>query len=152
MGAAAVAVVALQLQLSPVLSASMTGAFDAGSLLVSRPVAPDQVRPGDVIVFTPPGTADRYAHRVVTTERGDAGVAVTTRGDANPEPDPWRAQLGQQPVPRVVLAVPAAGRLLVATADGGARALLLAVAGLAVAVTGTRALLGPPVGVPAASS
>lgn len=139
----ALATVVLSVQLSPVLTSSMTGTFDAGALLLSRPVPTSEVRAADVIVFTAPGTADRYAHRVVSVEPGPAGTVVTTRGDANPAPDPWRAQLQDSHVPRVVTSVPHLGRLVVATSDPGPRAALLALAGLLFGITGTRVLLGP---------
>lgn len=140
---AAGVVVALPLQLSPVLSASMSGTFEPGALLVSRPVPAGQVRPGDVIVFTPPDARDRYAHRVVDVEPSAAGPVVVTRGDANPAPDPWRARLEDPAVPQVVGAVPHLGHLVAAASAPGTRAALLAVAGLLLCLTGTRLLLGP---------
>lgn len=140
---AAAAVVALPLQLSPVLSGSMSGTFEPGALLVSRPVPAELVRPGDVIVFTPPDSGDRYAHRIVDVEPTAGGPVVVTRGDANPAPDPWRARLADERVPRVVTAVPHAGRLLASASAPDTRAALIALAGLLLCVTGTRLLLGP---------
>jgi len=44
-----------------------------------------RIRPGDVIVFVPPGKEGKIVHRVVSVDsRG-----IRTRGDNNKNPDPW---------------------------------------------------------------
>ena len=54
-----------------------------------------QVEVGDVIAFTTPkgidGSVSRLLHRVVAVDEG--GDRFTTKGDANPEPDPFKVGL-----------------------------------------------------------
>jgi signal peptidase len=76
------------------LTGSMSPSIPAGSVLIGIPVPPSAVRAGDVITIRPPeGGLDVVSHRVTSVElRGDA-VLVRTKGDGNPEPDPWLAQI-----------------------------------------------------------
>ncbi len=43
------------------------------------------IRPGDVIVFNPPGLSRKVTHRVVSID----SQGIRTRGDNNPYDDPW---------------------------------------------------------------
>ena len=76
-----------------VRSGSMEPEFSAGDLVFLRPVR--QVEVGDVIAFTTPkgidGSVSRLLHRVVAVDEG--GDRFTTKGDANPEPDPFKVGL-----------------------------------------------------------
>jgi signal peptidase len=70
---------------SAIVSGSMMPAMAPGDVAVVAPVAPDRLRPGQVILFTDPARSDRtLAHRVVS--RQDDGT-FTTRGDANATAD-----------------------------------------------------------------
>lgn len=113
MVATAAAVLVLHVSISPVLSGSMRGAFDPGAVLVSRAVPTRSVRVGDVVVFVPPGHVDSFAHRVQTVATAGTATVITTKGDANPVADPWRARLTGPTVQRVELSVPRVGFLLV---------------------------------------
>ncbi len=138
---AALAVVALQVTVSPILTGSMSPTFDAGAAVLTRPVARESVRAGDVLVFRPPGHTDSYAHRVASvTSRGGVPV-ITTRGDANSSDDPWKAQLVEPTAQRVVLAVPVLGRAMVAIQQPQTRPIALALAGLVFTLIGVRAVL-----------
>lgn len=76
-----------------VQTGSMTPSIPKGSLVFLRPVSWEQVQPGDVISFHPPGRADELiTHRVAEVVNDDAGRAFITQGDANPAPDPWQVQ------------------------------------------------------------
>jgi signal peptidase len=76
-----------------VRSGSMTGTASIGSAVVSRPLAAEAVRVGDVVVLQrldhggaplPP-----VMHRVIErTIDGDGRIIVRTKGDANPTADP----------------------------------------------------------------
>jgi signal peptidase I len=82
---------------------SMGGAAPVGSLVVTRDVA--GVHRGEIVAFTPPGTARVYTHRVVEVA---ADGSFRTQGDINATPDPWTVR------PAAVLGgavaiVPAAG-------------------------------------------
>ena len=105
----AAALVVLQLSVSPVLTGSMRPTFDPGAALPTRSISREAVRPGAVIVFRPPGHTDSYAHRVVEVSRGAAVPVITTRGDANPANDDWRAELVEPTARQVVFAVPQLG-------------------------------------------
>lgn len=142
--AGAFAVIGLHVSTSTVLTGSMRGTFDPGALVITRPMRTSDVRAGDVIMFTPPGETTPYTHRVVTVTGDPAHPVITTKGDANPAPDRWKARLSQPTVPHVVAAVPHLGQWLIALQARGLRTLLLAVLGTVLAVSGTRLILGSP--------
>ncbi|TXR51248.1 signal peptidase I, partial [Quadrisphaera setariae] len=97
----------------PVLSGSMTPYAAQGALVVTEPVAPQAVQTGDVVAFVPPAPFARgnhpVMHRVAALEQVQGAAVMTTRGDANPQPDPWRIALGGADLGRAVLVVPWAG-------------------------------------------
>lgn len=76
-----------------VRSGSMEPEFSAGDLVFLRPVR--QVEVGDVIAFRTSrgidGSVSRLLHRVIAVD--DSGDRFTTKGDANPEPDPFKVGL-----------------------------------------------------------
>jgi hypothetical protein len=64
----------------------MAGTFRPGDCLEVKPVAWEQIRAGDVVVFRGCGSGDEkneIAHRVLAVKPG----GLLTRGDANPQPD-----------------------------------------------------------------
>lgn len=77
-----------------VMTSSMTPDFPAGTLVVVRPVEPAAISPGDVLTYQlRSGEPVLVTHRV--TERhitADGGYLFTTKGDANPTPDPGFVQ------------------------------------------------------------
>ncbi|MGQ7294959.1 signal peptidase I [Quadrisphaera sp. KR29] len=114
-----VAVGALQLagwRAVPVLSGSMTPYAAVGALVVTAPVAPADLAVGDVVAFAPPALYARgrhpVLHRVTSLEQVGGSLAMTTRGDANPEADPWRIDLTGAQVSRALVVLPRAGWLL----------------------------------------
>jgi signal peptidase len=137
-------VLSLRISTHTVLTGSMRGTFDPGALVITREVPTSSIRAGDVIVFTPPGENAPYTHRVVTVAGDARHPVITTKGDANPSPDPWKARLTAPTVQRVVGSVPGAGRVLLALHGRRLHAVLLALLGTVIAVTGTRTLLGSP--------
>lgn len=72
--------------------ASMTGTFRGGDMLITREVAFEAIRPGDVIAFRTPESNDDalVVHRVVAR----AADGLITRGDACGAPDVARVQPG----------------------------------------------------------
>ena len=125
-------------RVSPVLTGSMTPTFRPGDAVVTRPVAVEALQPGMIPVIVPPGEAGPFAHRIVTVATGAHGLVVTTKGDANPAADPWRAGITARRVPVVVGTVPALGRVLVWIHGRALRAVLLCLVGLLVTGMGTR--------------
>jgi signal peptidase I len=73
--------------LSPVLSNSMSPAFSAGDLLITVPVAADQIAPGDVIVVRDDQSYVTFAHRVLKRDKIGSTLKLITQGDANPAAD-----------------------------------------------------------------
>mgnify|MGYP004525143109 CR=1 FL=1 len=69
-----------------VLTDSMKGTFDSGSLIICKTADPEDVRVGDVICFYDPmgnGTTTT-THRVMEIETDEAGnISYITKGDAN---------------------------------------------------------------------
>ncbi|HEY3020688.1 MAG TPA: signal peptidase I [Solirubrobacteraceae bacterium] len=111
----------------PVLSGSMEPHLPIGSLTIAKAVPATSVRVGDVITFQRPngerGTITHRVHRIV--ESGGRRI-YTTKGDANPSPDPWQLQLPGQ-VGRNVADVPYAGYVVIVAALPQSRAGLIAV-------------------------
>ncbi|GAA1521764.1 hypothetical protein GCM10009827_042160 [Dactylosporangium maewongense] len=68
------------------LTGSMRPGIAPGDLVVSAPVAPERVRPGQVVVVEDPARpGPLLVHRVV---RRNADGTLTTKGDANSTEDP----------------------------------------------------------------
>lgn len=132
-----------RLGFSPVLSPSMLPAFGPGDMLVTRPLATQDIAVGDVVVLPlPDAPGQRYVHRVIRVETDEDGLpAVSTKGDNNAEPDPWRLSITSDQVPEVVTSAPGLGRLALYTNGARLRVpLLLLVAGMVLVAT-KRALL-----------
>ena len=87
----------------------MEPASSAGSLLITRLTAPEDIRVSDFIVFPESSqTLPFTAHRVAAVAKdGERPVAIT-KGDNNPVFDPEPVTL-DGPVARVVLAIPRVG-------------------------------------------
>lgn len=66
---------------------SMGTAAPVGTLLWVKPVPYHSVHAGDFIVFHPPGSSETFSHRVYAV---NANGTLTTKGDLNGTPDPWR--------------------------------------------------------------
>lgn len=72
-----------------ILSGSMTPTYPVGTLVVSRPVDPDQIGVGTVVTYQlESGEPTVITHRVVQQAINDQGEPLfQTRGDANDAPD-----------------------------------------------------------------
>ena len=117
-----------------VMSGSMQPTIHTGDAVVVRPVRADTVRPGDVVTFRDPGGTGRLiTHRVRTVRTTDAGVEVTTRGDANTATEQWRTPPRGQ-VGRVVYRLPTAGYVLAPTASRTGRLAFVAAPALLLAL------------------
>ena len=94
-----------------IVSGSMSGSFDRGSLVFAEVVPVRDLRVGDVITYRPPpgaGPSGLVTHRIVEARGG----TFRTRGDANPTPDPWTFRLPGPEQARAVASVPYAGHVL----------------------------------------
>lgn len=111
-----VAVVMLsgRVSVQPVLSGSMSGYADRGDLVVGMATDGSSLQVGDVILFAPPapyGTPGGHpvAHRIHDIRIVDGKPVATTKGDANPQPDPWNLDLSRTRTAEVRLVLPDAG-------------------------------------------
>jgi signal peptidase I len=112
-----------------IVSGSMTGTYDRGSLVLDDVVPVASLKVGDVITYRPPsssGVDHLVTHRIHAIGRGPHGQRVfRTKGDANPVADPWTFTLGGPRQARVRLGVPYAGFAVSALSDRRARMLLV---------------------------
>lgn len=133
----AVAVAALALLLPTVLgyeryvlvSGSMTGTYDTGSIVYAKPVPVAELAVGDVITYAPPAgkTAQQLVtHRIVWAGADAQGRrAFQTKGDANQSADPWRFTLDAPTQARVSFGLPYVGFGVNALADRETRMLVI---------------------------
>jgi signal peptidase I len=110
--------------LEPVLTGSMRPGIQPGDLVLVTPEPVTAVRPGQILLFHPPGNGAPVVHRVVSVSTLDGVPAVHTRGDANNVADPWNARLDGSRAWRVRAVVPHLGYLAVAEHHPGLRLLL----------------------------
>jgi len=132
------------ISVQPVLTGSMRPAFGPGSAIVSRSIPVDRIRPGMVVIFVPPGKSASYAHRVVAVTGSPTHPVLTTKGDANPAADPWRARINAPSIQEVEFGVPWLGNAMVGLHDAGLRALVIVTAGLFIAVAGVKSIVRAP--------
>lgn len=102
------------IRLYAIASGSMEPTFSRGTLVAVVPVAaPSDLRTGEIIAYTAPYLSPNgpVVHRIVDISRNGSEYVFTTRGDANPSPDP-RPVLFSQVVGRVAVALPLLGYLL----------------------------------------
>ena len=139
----AVALIAAVLVLVPALigwqryaivSGSMTGTYDKGSLVLDEVVPVGELRVGDVITYMPPAGDHLITHRISWTGRDAAGARVfRTKGDANPVADGWTFRLDRPTQARVRAGVPYAGYVLMALGRRDVRMILIALPALLIA-------------------
>ena len=133
-------------RLLPVLSGSMAPAMVRGDLAWVEPKPLKELSVGDVLVFNSPARGStpsrRVIHRVIeivdparirSADLKPGTVYVRTKGDANPDVDPWIAGISSEQVWVRTNIVPELGRPLLAAEDRRVRTLtpLLAAALLA---------------------
>lgn len=109
---------------------SMTGAISRGSVVFEEVVPVADLRIGDVITYQPPadsGVDTLVTHRIASID----GAVLRTKGDANPDVDPWTFELAGTTQPRVVQHLPYLGYAVLALQD---RALRIALVGVPAAL------------------
>ena len=121
-----------------IVSGSMTGSYDRGSLVFDDVVPTRDLKVGDVITYTPPpgsGPTGLVTHRIAAITRDAQGTRYRTKGDANAAADPWTFTLRGERQARVVASVPWAGYALSALSDRRVRLLVVGVPALLIAIT-----------------
>ena len=113
-----------------IVSGSMTGTYDRGSLVFDEVVPVKALRVGDVITYRPPrsaGPTGLVTHRITSIghDPKTGGRVFRTRGDANPVRDPWTFTLPNPTQARVVAGVPYMGFVLAKLADRSVRMVLV---------------------------
>jgi len=93
-----------------VISGSMEPAIRTGSIVIVRPIMPDAIQTGDIIMFFSPDRKSLTTHRVVGVE-SDSGLRFSTKGDANKNADMNAVEPGQV-VGTVVHSIPYLGLLV----------------------------------------
>jgi signal peptidase len=139
LGLLLVAPTLLGLQRYVIVSGSMTGSYDRGSLVFDEVVPVSALKRGDVITYKPPrgsGPEGLVTHRIVSIGRDEqAGRVFRTKGDANAVADPWTFTLTQRHQARVVAGVPYMGFVLAALSDRKVRMLIVGVPAAIIALT-----------------
>jgi signal peptidase len=122
-----------------IVSGSMTGTYDRGTLVLDEVVPVSDLRVGDVITYMPPsgaGPDHLITHRIASIGRDQAGARVfRTKGDANAVADPWTFRLNQPTQARVRFGVPHLGRALSALARRDVRMAIIALPALLIALS-----------------
>ena len=117
-----------------IVSGSMSGTYDRGSLVLAEVVPVADLKVGDVITYTPPAGDHLVTHRIAWIGRDNAGQRVfRTKGDANPVADPWTFQLDRPTQARVRFGVPYAGHALSALGRKDVRMAIIALPALLIA-------------------
>jgi signal peptidase len=120
---------ALGYQRYVIVSGSMTGAYDRGSIVFDREVPVADLQVGDTITYQPPpGTSsdELITHRIAWIGADEQGGRLfRTRGDANPSADPWTFSLDKPDQARVEFSVPYVGYLLAALSIPAVRMLAI---------------------------
>ena len=87
-----------------IVSGSMTGTYDRGTLVLDEVVPSADLRVGDVITYMPPagaGPDHLITHRIAWIGRDGSGQrSYRTKGDANETADPWTFRLARDAGPR----------------------------------------------------
>lgn len=96
-----------------VMSGSMTPYIRTGDVVIAMPIAPLDVRPGDIVSFNDPSRGGKLVtHRVRQMRRQGPRVNFITRGDANTGVEKWSVRADHK-ISRTVLRLPKLGFPLV---------------------------------------
>ncbi len=122
-----------------IVSGSMTGTYDKGTLVLDDVVPVADLKVGDVITYLPPsgaGPDHLITHRIAWIgEDRTGGRIFRTRGDANQVADPWTFRLSQPTQARVRVGVPYVGRVLWALSRQDVRMIIIALPALLIALS-----------------
>jgi signal peptidase len=77
----------LAIGLAPVLTSSMAPRLEPGDVIVTKGIPASSIRQGDVIAAEGRTSGSQFAHRVIEVTPVSGLLRITTKGDANPQPD-----------------------------------------------------------------
>lgn len=141
LGAVTLAPAALGLQHYVIVSGSMSGSYDRGSVVFDEQVPVHALHVGDVITYSPPTrgraapTTELVTHRIFSIAPAGGREVFRTKGDANQAPDPWTFTLDQPTQAKVVGHVPYLGYALAALEIRWVRMLAIGVPAMLVAIS-----------------
>jgi signal peptidase len=96
-----------------ILTGSMTGTYDRGSIVYDKQVPTASLKVGDPITYSPPPgftSQGRVTHRIYSIRRGPNGERIfKTKGDANKHPDAWNFTLDRATAEQVKFHIPEVG-------------------------------------------
>jgi signal peptidase len=121
-----------------IVSGSMTGTYDRGSLVLDDVVPVTSLKVGDVITYRPPagaGPTGLVTHRIASmTPDRSGGMTFRTKGDANASADPWKFSLPKGKQARVRAGIPYAGFVLAALSRRDVRMLAVGLPAFLIAI------------------
>ena len=118
-----------------VVGGSMEPTIHRGSVIFDEIVPVEDLRPGDVVTYVPPGRDTPSTHRIISRELdGQGSWLFRTKGDANAEPDALPFVLERPVQARVKLAVPYVGYLWMALGSQEMRYALLVAPAILIAL------------------
>jgi len=122
-----------------IVSGSMAGTYDRGTLVLDEVVPVADLKVGDVITYLPPagaGPDHLITHRIAWIGKDQTGGRIfRTKGDANQVADPWTFRLSQPTQARVRFGVPHVGRVLWALSRKDVRMIIIALPALLIALS-----------------
>jgi signal peptidase len=124
------------------VSGSMTGTYDTGSVVYTKDRPVSSLRVGQVITYAPPAGASPQrlvTHRIVDRRIQDGRLVLRTKGDANQSADPWTFTLRDRQQAVVSFGVPYVGYVISAFAD---RRVRMVVVGVPAALIALLAVVG----------
>ncbi len=128
---------ALGYQRYVIVSGSMTGTYDRGSIVFDKEVPVADLKVGDPITYQPPPGASPeklLTHRIVWIGHNGAGERIfRTKGDANETADPWTFTLDKPKQAEVAFSVPYVGYVLAALSIPMVRMLAIGIPAVVVA-------------------
>ncbi len=128
---------ALGYQRYVIVSGSMTGTYDRGSIVFDKEVPVSDLKVGDPITYQPPPNASPeklLTHRIVWIGQNKQGAETfRTKGDANETADPWTFTLDKPDQAKVAFSVPYVGYVLAALSIPTVRMLAIGIPAVVVA-------------------
>jgi signal peptidase len=124
-----------------ILTGSMTGTYDRGTIVFDRVVPTASLRTGDVITFTPPGHPGLVTHRIHSIKVIQGQRVFATKGDFNKVPDVWNPMtLRGATQAKVAFSVPYAGFAIAALSERKWRMLVIGIPAALIALLTLAAL------------
>ena len=114
-----------------IVSGSMTGTYDKGSIVFEKAKATSALAVGDVVTYRPPastGVTNLVTHRIYKITAGEQGETIyRTKGDANEGPDPRTFMLPAPTQNVAKFSIPYLGYVLIALADAHTRLMVIGI-------------------------